>query len=355
MTNQLYNVSMNGRMAYVIMCVEAYLVNKYHEKDWTIISKLMWKATSMNWADWSDLYSTIIPDVFLQYEQYSAADMGKALSNQEFNTVKELYDGITDGCEDDPGDELNIILNKPFDMAMVYEGTVIGDGKESVKIIRKTEQILKNNGIALPDYSKVLFSSIEERNGWGNDFYGEYLSIVLSKEPDLSSLTTKRGKCSISFLNTNLNLDVVNEDYFALKVVNDTSVESTKHVGFYYRDTDLLEFSVDSKTNKIKKFLLVLCNHFEVLNEDLPASTIPETGCLSINLPQHNECNTFIVRVYKNAVDIRLSNLSVQHAVKSGQVIFGLSVDNDLVSVTVVDMTEQEVSHTIDELNYGIA
>lgn len=184
MTDQLYNASMNGRMAYTIMCVEAYLVNKHPERDWTIISKLMWKATSMNWADWSELYSTVIPDVFLQYKQYSAADMGAAISSQEFYIVKELYSGITDGCEDDPEDELNIILNKPFDMAMVYEGTVIGDGKESIKIIRGAEQILKNNRIALPDYSKVLFSSVEERNGWGNDFNGEYLSIVLNSKPD---------------------------------------------------------------------------------------------------------------------------------------------------------------------------
>lgn len=182
MTNKLKYVSMNGRMAYVIMCVELYLVKKYPDRDWTIISKLLWKATSMNWADWTDLYSSVIPDVFLQYEQYSATDMGNSISEKEFYVLKKTYEGITNGREDDPEDELNVILNKPFDIAMIYEGTIIGDGKESFKIIDKTERILKDNRITLPDYSKVLFSSIEERNGWGNDFYGEYLSIILEKE-----------------------------------------------------------------------------------------------------------------------------------------------------------------------------
>ena len=85
-------------------------------------------------------------------------------------------------CEDDPADEVNYMLNKPFEMAMVYEGTVIGDGKESLMIIEKAENVLKKNGIVLPDYTKVLFSSSDEHNGWGNDFDGRYLSIILNKE-----------------------------------------------------------------------------------------------------------------------------------------------------------------------------
>ena len=73
------------------------------------------------------------------------------------------------------------MLNKPFEMAMVYEGTVIGDGQESFGIIEKAEKVLALNGIALPDYTKVLFSSASELNGWGNDFDGEYLSVILNR------------------------------------------------------------------------------------------------------------------------------------------------------------------------------
>ena len=181
MDNRFTKISMNGRMAYVIMCVEAYLVNKFPEKDWSLISQKMWQATSMNWADWPDMFSSVIPDVLLQYPEYSAVDFGETLSKREYSVLKELYAGITDGIEDDPSDELNYMLNKPFEMAMVYEGTVIGDGQESFSIIEKVEDILIQNGIALPDYTKVLFSSASELNGWGNDFDGKFLSVILRK------------------------------------------------------------------------------------------------------------------------------------------------------------------------------
>ena len=161
--------------------------------------------------------------------------------------------------------------------------------------------------------------------------------------------------CSFLFNNKKLDLHVENEDYFALRVVNDPSVEFTKYVEFCFGDTDLLEFSLDRETNIIKKILLVICNHFEVLDEDYHQSTETESGCISINLPQHNECDVFNVRVYRNAVDIIISNLPVHRTVKSGRVLFGLSVDNGLVCITVADMTEKEVSHTIEELKLGIS
>ena len=47
-------------------------------------------------------------------------------------------------------------------MAMVYEGTTIGDGQESLSIIEHAEAILLSQDIELPDYTKVLFSKSSE-------------------------------------------------------------------------------------------------------------------------------------------------------------------------------------------------
>ena len=179
MSNKLFTVSMNGRMAYTIMCVEAFLKTIYPEKDWTLISEKMWKATSTNWGDWPEEYSTIIPDVLLQYDEYDNEDLGDCITEKEFTALKNLYYGITDGLEDDMADEVNYMLNKPYEIAMVYEGTVIGDGQESFDIISNAEAVLKKHDIPLPDYRKVLFSSADEKNGWGNDFDGRHLSIIL--------------------------------------------------------------------------------------------------------------------------------------------------------------------------------
>lgn len=69
-------VSLNGRMAYVIMCVEAFLGHKYPDRDRTFVSEKMWKATSDNWDDWTDEFSAVIPDVLLQYTEYDSAELG---------------------------------------------------------------------------------------------------------------------------------------------------------------------------------------------------------------------------------------------------------------------------------------
>lgn len=178
--NKLSEVSMNGRMAYTIMCVEAYLTGKYPERDWSIISREMWKSTNEYWDDFYDAFCELLPEIFLTYDSYND-DLAKSISKEEYSVVKELYSGITEGIEDDPNDELNYMLNKPYEIAMVYEGTVIGDGKESFEIIENTENILIKNNIPLPDYTKVLFSSASEKNGWGEFFDGTYLSIILNK------------------------------------------------------------------------------------------------------------------------------------------------------------------------------
>ena len=55
MKQRFENMSINGRMAYVIMCVEVWLQGKYPDRDWTIVSETMWKATEMNLGDWLEI------------------------------------------------------------------------------------------------------------------------------------------------------------------------------------------------------------------------------------------------------------------------------------------------------------
>ena len=168
-------------MAYVIMCVEAWLQVTYPDRDWAIVSETMWKATEINWGDWADIYVGYIPHVLLSYEEYGE-DLSESFSEDIYNNLIKLYSGITSGNEDDPDDVLDYMLTKPHEMAMVYEGTRIGDGHESIEIIEKLEMVLNNNGIPLPDYQRLYFSNYEQLHGWGNNFDGRFLSIVLSKQ-----------------------------------------------------------------------------------------------------------------------------------------------------------------------------
>ena len=165
MSNRLTPVSMTGRMAYIVMCIEKYLIIKYPDRDWRTLSKVLWKSTSMNWGDWAELYSNYIPDVILQYDAYDSDEFADYIDENTFSFIKALYSGITSGNENDPTDIVNTLLNLPHEMAMVYEGTTIGDGQESLSIIEHAEAILLSQDIELPDYTKVLFSKSSERNG----------------------------------------------------------------------------------------------------------------------------------------------------------------------------------------------
>lgn len=178
MENKVSLVSMNGRMAYTIMCVEKFLKNVYPDRDWSVVANAMWKATSTNWGDWPEYYSAYIPCVLFEYEQYDE-ELAESFDEEVYHKLIELYNGITEGKEEDPSDEVNYMINLPYEMAMVYEGTVIGDGKESFEIIKNAEEILQKHNISYPDYHQVLFSTVQELNGWGNDFDGTGLSIIL--------------------------------------------------------------------------------------------------------------------------------------------------------------------------------
>ena len=71
-------------------------------------------------------------------------------------------------------------------------------------------------------------------------------------------------------------------------------------------------------------------------------------------MPQHNECNDFNVRVYKNAVNIKLSGEPAQKIIKCGKVIFGITGKSDLTEISVIEMSENEIVHAVEELNLGV-
>lgn len=181
--NKLEDVSMVGRIAYLVMCCETYLKSKYPERDWSFVAQNMWDVTNAEyWNDWTDKYVGFIPSVLFDYEKYDKEELGECYTQKEFELLKKLYSGLTEGIEDDPEDEFAAIITKPFDFCMAYEGTGIGDGSEGYSLIEETENILEKNGISLPDYRKLQFSSFSEFNGWGYKFDGTYLSIILGEK-----------------------------------------------------------------------------------------------------------------------------------------------------------------------------
>lgn len=165
-------ISMNGRMAYSILCVEKYLLDKFPNDDWESLSRLMWEATSSLWDEWADKFIEIIPEYLFEKPTFLESDF-EELTEEEYNEFVLLL-------KDKP-DTVNQLLLKLYELEQVYSYTSIPEtGKEASQIVLDICSILEENEIPLPDLSTVQFSSFSEKNGWGNNFEGAAISLILN-------------------------------------------------------------------------------------------------------------------------------------------------------------------------------
>ncbi len=139
------------------------------------------------------------------------------------------------------------------------------------------------------------------------------------------------------------------EDYFPA-IIEFSSEELNNHfLEFNFKDTDMFELSVHPKTNALKRFTLTLCNHYEIMETALECP-ICEEGSLFIEGPDSTECGIFLLQVYSNAVQIKLSDSPVNKSIKSGNLIFSLSDNNELISVIISNLSETDIAHIKREL-----
>ena len=166
------NISMNGRMAYAILCVEKYLLETFPANNWTELSKLMWKATSIYWDEWDDKFIEIIPEYLFEFNSYAESDF-EEITEDEYNLFVTLF-------KNKPI-VINTLLMKLHKIQEVYcYSSIPGNGKEASQIVLDICDILEKDGVTLPNIGIVSFSSFSERDGWGNNFDGTKLSLVLN-------------------------------------------------------------------------------------------------------------------------------------------------------------------------------
>lgn len=175
---KMSSISMNGRMAYIILCIEKYLLQKYPDKDWKDLSCRMWRATSEPWDEWIDEFIEIIPQYLFEFDNYDESDF-EELSEEEYDYFVELYEGVSEGLCDNPSDKVNYMLNSLKELEEVYCYTSIpGIGKEAIDILAKVASVLVEENVELPDVSIVEFSAFVDKNGWGENFDGTNISLI---------------------------------------------------------------------------------------------------------------------------------------------------------------------------------
>ena len=173
-TNTKYDfgkISMTGRFAYSVMCAERYALAKYPEKDWKPLFSRMWNGTNDHFDEWWNRFMEILPEYLYEFSNYIDSDF-EYLSEEDYNYYSDFLRNIDSNMKD--------LLTIPCDIAMIYAYTPIpGAGEESIDLINKAIMILKENNIKVPDPKAVEFTSFHEKNGWGENFDGTTLSIIL--------------------------------------------------------------------------------------------------------------------------------------------------------------------------------
>ena len=179
-TEDFKNISLTGRLCYLFMCIESYLSSCYPDRDWTLVAEKMWQWTSGYCNEGCDVYTQIIPDYLFEFDTYietNEREFDGELSEEDYYTFVNLYEGITDGNSQD---EINKLLMLPVDFNNECECTDFSYADTpTLNIISKAQSILYENGIEIPSKEKIEKFSVDEKGGWGDFFDSRYLSVLL--------------------------------------------------------------------------------------------------------------------------------------------------------------------------------
>lgn len=165
---------MCGRVCYLIMCIEKYLVTLWPERDWTVVTERLWPWVSLE--DWSvarELSDMVVPAFILEkpdYEQTNAEYDGK-LQKDLYDKLLDLFAGITSG---DPDDEINIVIGSLGDFGNCCENTSFSRADRPVtELLEQIIEILEQHSIVPPDIEVLADKSVNETGGWGTPFDGK--------------------------------------------------------------------------------------------------------------------------------------------------------------------------------------
>ena len=204
LSKRLWNTTMTGRMIYIFMCIERYLVSLYPDRDWTSVATRMWNRTKEpeGWSEGTpgDLYREIVPERIMRfykygygYEKLNPMVFDNKLSLEDYTLLRGLYEGISEG---DPKEEINQMVGLPeklIYMVNLRDYSFDLSDEMTIESILKAEEILDKHGIERPDYSSVGRFSNERASGEMTDidrdtFFGfgvdaDDLSILLKDKP----------------------------------------------------------------------------------------------------------------------------------------------------------------------------
>lgn len=114
----------------------------------------------------------------------------------------------------------------------------------------------------------------------------------------------------------------------------------------------MLEFAFDTNTKQLYRILLVICENFSIKECCFSLPDIFESGSLLFDHSIDKECSIFHCEVFKDAITLKLRENKVNKSIISGNILWEIDNKNELISVTLFNLSNEEIKHTITELQY---
>lgn len=169
------NISVKGRVAYGIRCLEQTLI--YYNcslENWKWIIEKIWGYTSVVYLDdWFYEIAEFMPDSILDDKDCYPEDC-EYLSEEQFYRLVRTY-------SEDSNPVINRIIRLIFEMGTsdLYS-KLEGCAQNSLDCLNKIMCIMVQENIELPSSTPFSNYSYKENNGWGESFDGKKSSLILT-------------------------------------------------------------------------------------------------------------------------------------------------------------------------------
>ncbi|MBQ2876264.1 MAG: hypothetical protein IJE25_04590 [Clostridia bacterium] len=144
------------------------------------------------------------------------------------------------------------------------------------------------------------------------------------------------------------------EEYFALKI-DMGYVWGEAHQSFEISKDDncLFEFSVDGN-NELCEAMLITTTNYSIKNEDLRQIVSSQEGVIAVENPKNLVAEKFEVEVFNNGLQITFSENLPTKAYKQGDLIIYLGGSDEITSLQVWNLSNEEQNHLLTELQYNM-
>ena len=155
----------------------------------------------------------------------------------------------------------------------------------------------------------------------------------------------------MTITNTSIQRSIVLTEYIPVQVRAEKACNTIDYCSFRKNDTSLLELAFNQADHIIYRVTLVICADYRQVAEEYPLPTEYTKGDLLVDVPSENATSIFSCIIYQNAVKIIVSDLPISKTILSGDIVWELSEQGDLVSVCLVDPTGKASKHCSLELS----